>query len=162
MGMGEDGLTVKKIRYGTVIDHIPVGRALTVLRILGVRPEGGYRIAILMNVESRKIGRKDIVKIENLEIGVEETNKIALIAPEATVNIVRDYKVDVKRKVKPPQEVKGILKCINPTCITRQDREPVTPVFRMVSSTPLEYQCAYCGTIIGEREILEQLSGTGQ
>ena len=159
MGVGEDGLTVKKIRYGTVIDHIPVGRALTVLRILGVKPEGGYRIAILMNVESRKIGRKDIVKIENLEIGVEETNRIALIAPEATVNIVKDYRVDVKRKVKPPHEIRGVLRCINPTCITRQERETVTPVFRMVSGSPLEYQCIYCGTIIGEREILEELSG---
>lgn len=154
-----NGLTVRKIRRGTVIDHIPAGRALRVLRILGVAPEQGYTIAVLMNVESRKIGRKDIVKISGLEPRIEDFHKISLIAPTATVNIVRDYKVVQKEKVRPPREVRGILRCINPTCITRQPREHVTPRFKLVQEDPLAYQCIYCSSLLEEKEILEQLAG---
>ncbi len=158
MARGDNGLTVRKIRSGTVIDHIPAGRALKVLRILGVEPEQGYTIAVLMNVESRKIGRKDIVKISGLEPKVEDFHKISLVAPTATINIVRDYEVVRKEKVKPPEKVEGILKCINPTCITRQPREVATPTFRLVSRNPLVYQCIYCGSLLEEKEILEQLA----
>jgi len=156
---GDEGLVVRKIRHGTVIDHIPAGRALRVLRLLGATLGGGRRIAIVINAESRKLGRKDIVKIEGLEPRVEDLDRIALVAPTATVNIVRDYRVVVKRKVEPPAEVRGILRCANPTCITRKPGEPVTPRFRLVSRDPLEYQCVYCGSILGEREIVEQLGG---
>jgi len=156
---GEEGLVVRKIRHGTVIDHIPVGRALSVLRILGVSLTGPHRIAVLINVESRKIGRKDIVKIEGLEPRLEDLDRIALVAPTATINVVRDYRVVVKRKVEPPREVRGILRCVNPTCITRQEREQVTPRFVRVSLEPLVYQCVYCGSLLTEREIVEQLTG---
>jgi len=158
---GDEGLVVRKIRHGTVIDHIPVGRALQVLRILGVSLTGRHRIAVLINVESRKIGRKDIVKIEGLEPRLEDLDKIALVAPTATINIVRDYKVVVKRKVEPPRELVGILRCANPTCITRQEREPVTPRFVRVSLEPLVYRCVYCGSLLTEKDIVEQLAGPG-
>ncbi|MEB3816395.1 MAG: aspartate carbamoyltransferase regulatory subunit [Desulfurococcales archaeon] len=157
--VGDEGLVVRKIREGTVIDHIPVGRALSVLRILGVSLHGRHRIAVLINVESRKIGRKDIVKIEGLEPRLEDLDKIALVAPTATVNIVKDYRVIAKRKVEPPREVVGILRCVNPTCITRQEREPVTPRFVRVSVKPLMYRCVYCGSILTEKDIVEQLAG---
>lgn len=154
-----EGMLVRKIKSGTVIDHIPAGRALMVLRILGITGREGYRLAVVMNVESKKLGRKDIVKIEDRFMEGEEVDKIALVAPTATINIIRDYKIVEKRKVSAPRLLEGILRCTNPTCITRKEREPVTPRFRLVEGKKLRYQCLYCGTIIEEDEILEQLIG---
>ncbi len=155
---GEEGLLVRRIREGTVIDHIPAGRALAVLRILGITGQEGLRVAVVMNVESRKLGRKDIVKIEGRLLSPEELNKIALVAPTATINIVKGYHVVEKKKVELPEVLENILRCPNPTCITRKPREPVKPRFRLISRRPVRYQCAYCGTIIEESEIVEQLA----
>ena len=155
----DEGMLVRKIRNGTVIDHIPAGRALLVLRILGLTGSEGYRIAVVMNVDSRKLNRKDIVKIEEKYMEPGEVDKIALIAPTATINIVKDYRKAEKRKVQAPRELQGILKCTNPTCITRKPREPVTPRFVRVEGRGLRYQCVYCGTIIEEDEIIGQLAG---
>jgi len=153
-----EGLLVRRIREGTVIDHIPAGRALWVLRILGITGREGYRVAVVMNVESRKMGLKDIVKVEGRFLDPTELDKIALAAPQATINIVRDYRVVEKRRVRPPDTLEGILECTNPTCITRRPMEPVRPRFRRVPGKGMRYQCVYCGTIIGEEEILEQLA----
>jgi len=153
------GLLVRRIREGTVIDHIPAGRALTVLRILGITGREGVRVAVVMNVESRRLGRKDIVKIEERFLSPEEVNKIALVAPRATINIVRDYRVAEKRRVTLPSMIEGIISCPNPTCITRQRREPVKPRFRVLRRGPLLLQCIYCGTLIGDREVESQLAG---
>ena len=157
--MGSESLLVRKIREGTVIDHIPAGRALAVLKILGISGEEGLRVAVVMNVESRKLGRKDIVKIENRHLRPEEVNKIALIAPSATINIVKDYEVVEKKRVELPSLIENILRCPNPTCITRKPREPVKPRFRVLSRSPLRLQCVYCGTMLTEKEIVEQLIG---
>ncbi len=153
----EATLTVSKIRCGTVIDHIPAGRALKVLRVLGIRGVEGFRTAVLMNVESRKLGKKDIVKIEGKMLKPEEVSVIALIAPTATINIIKDFKVVEKRRVEVPNVVVGLLKCPNPTCITNKEREPVVTRFRLVSREPLVLQCEYCGTMLGERDIVEML-----
>ncbi len=150
-------LIVRKIRDGTVIDHIPAGRALHVLRILGITGREGYRVAIVMNVESKKLGRKDIVKIEGRELSGGEVDLIALIAPTATINIIRDYRVVVKRKVKLPERIKGLLTCPNPTCITRKPREPVTTSFTVVSREPVILRCDYCGTYLTVNDIIAQL-----
>ena len=157
--MSRGKLLVERIRDGTVIDHIPAGRALIVLRILGITGREGLRVAVVMNVESGKLGRKDIVKIEGRHLSPEEVNKIALVAPTATINIVRDYEVVEKRKVRPPERLEDVLRCVNPTCITRKPGEPVKPVFRLVEERPLRLQCIYCGTIMEEEDILEQLVG---
>ncbi|ABM79984.1 aspartate carbamoyltransferase regulatory subunit [Hyperthermus butylicus] len=155
------GLLVRRIREGTVIDHIPAGRALTVLKILGITGREGARIAVVMNVESRKLGRKDIVKIEGRHLSPEEVDKIALVAPRATINIIHDYRVVAKRRVTVPDIVEGILMCPNPSCITRVGREPVKPRFRVVSRQPLVLQCVYCGTLVSEEDVAEQLAEGG-
>ena len=153
-------LIVQKIERGTVIDHIPAGRSLAVLRLLGIDSSYGNRVSLVMNAESKKMGRKDIVKIEDRFLSKEETDKLALLAPTATINIVEKYVVVEKRKVEPPEVLEGIIRCTNPTCITRAPREPVKPRFyRRRGGEKLEYQCAYCGTIIREEEIVEQLIG---
>ncbi|ACB40511.1 aspartate carbamoyltransferase regulatory subunit [Pyrobaculum neutrophilum] len=138
-------LMVSKIERGTVIDHIPAGRALAVLRVLGITGREGVRVALVMNVESKKLGRKDIVKIEGRELTPEEVNIISAVAPTATINIVRDYTVVRKFKVSPPEVVKGRFRCKNPTCITNAPREPVEPTFLLVRREPPLFVCTYCG-----------------
>ena len=88
-----EGILVRKIREGTVIDHIPAGKAFTVLRILGLMSKPDSRLAIIVNTDSRKLGRKDIIKVEGRFIKGELINKIALIAPNATINIIKDFKI---------------------------------------------------------------------
>lgn len=151
-------LTVSKIKNGTVIDHIPSGRSLAVLKVLGITGAEGLRIAVLMNVESKKLGRKDIVKIEDKYLDERETNLISLIAPEATVDIVKEFNVVEKRKLRLPDTVKGILKCPNPTCITNNDPE-ATAEFVKVSERPIKLKCVYCETVITESDIIKQVVG---
>ena len=156
--MTEEKLSVSKIKWGTVIDHIPAGNALNVLKILNIKGDEGFRVAIIMNVDSLKLGRKDIVKVEGRELNPEEVNKIALIAPTATINIVRDYKVIVKFKVKLPEIIEDIVKCNNPNCITNSEREPIKPMFKLVSSDPVKLQCLYCGRYLTRDDIARQFT----
>jgi aspartate carbamoyltransferase regulatory subunit len=95
----KDQLYVKKIRNGTVIDHIDPGHALDVLHILDINGKRGEVVSAVLNVESKELGRKDIVKIEDRELNPQEVDKIALIAPKATINIVREYEVTSKKRV---------------------------------------------------------------
>ena len=89
------------------------------------------------------MGKKDIVKIENRELETKEVNKIALIAPKATINIIRDYEVVEKYKVELPDEIVGIVTCSNPTCISNA-REPVKSRFLLVGRDPPQIKCYYC------------------
>ncbi len=155
----KEELVVRRIADGTVIDHIPAGRALRVLRLLGITGERDGIVALVMNVPSSKLGRKDIVKVEGRELSKEEVDKISLIAPTATINIIRNYEVVEKRKVELPSRVIGILRCMNPNCVTNVPRESVKPKFALLSRDPLRMVCEYCGEYLTEEEIIEQLSG---
>ena len=117
-------LKITPIKNGTVIDHISQGNAMVILRILGL-PETGKSsvISIAMNVTG-ETGKKDILKIENRELKPKEINKIALISPHTTINIIRNFKVVKKYRVKLPNIIEGITKCANPGCITNKN-EPV-------------------------------------
>ncbi|MGC8582770.1 MAG: aspartate carbamoyltransferase regulatory subunit [Thermoproteus sp.] len=138
-------LIVSKIENGTVIDHIPAGRALAVLRILGITGREGIRVALVMNVESKKLGRKDIVKIEGRELTPDEVDVISAVAPTATINIIKNYEVVKKYKVRPPHVIRGKFKCRNPNCITNQHREHVVTSFVLVKEEPPTFACEYCG-----------------
>ncbi|WP_455286273.1 aspartate carbamoyltransferase regulatory subunit, partial [[Eubacterium] cellulosolvens] len=109
----------------------------------------------VMNVESKRYGRKDIVKIEDRELNPQEVDKIALIAPKATINIVREYEVTSKKRVQLPQTIKGIIRCNNPSCVVNA-REPVTAEFRVEIPEPLRIRCHYCGRIMGKDDVLKQ------
>ncbi len=154
----ERHLRVSKIKEGTVIDHIKAGSALHVLRILGITGKEGYIVSIVMNVPSKKLGKKDIVKIEKRELNPQEVNLIALIAPNATINIIRDYNVVKKVKVTLPTKIKGFPRCANPNCITNAGREPVKPEFTVISREPLRLRCVYCGRDTTMEDIIKQLS----
>ena len=127
-------LKVKPIRNGTVIDHITANKALNVLKILGL-PSKEAAVTIAMNVKSSQMGAKDIVKIEGRELKSREVDKIALIAPKATINIVREYEIIEKGKVTLLNNVRGILKCPNPNCITNT-KEPVKTKFHVIDTNP--------------------------
>lgn len=136
-------LKVTPIKNGTVIDHITCGMALKVLKILGVDESIGSTVSVLMHVPSKKTDWKDIVKVEDRELDSKELNKIALIAPNATINIIRNYNVAEKHKVQLPDVVKGIVRCGNPNCITNL-REPIEPEFSVESTNPIKLKCRYC------------------
>jgi aspartate carbamoyltransferase regulatory subunit len=145
--MSEDQqLRVSKITEGTVIDHVTGGQALNVLAILGIDGSGGEEVSIGMNVPSERLGRKDVVKVEGRELSQDEVDVLSLIAPAATINIVRDYDVVEKHRVERPGEVVGVLQCPNRNCITTKD-EPVDSRFAVLEEG---VRCAYCDTIIRE------------
>jgi aspartate carbamoyltransferase regulatory subunit len=153
--LAEAELRVKKIREGTVIDHISSGNALAVLRILGIKGHEGTIVSVIMNVPSKMYGRKDIVKIEGRELSPTEVDEIALIAPRATINIIRNFKVIDKKNVKLPRIIKEILKCPNPVCVTNS-REPVKTMFYVEKEEPILLRCYYCGGFLEKEEILKQ------
>jgi len=139
-------LKVAPIRNGTVIDHIKPGQALNVLKILGVNENTiGSTIVVAMHVFSKKdsSGWKDVVKVEDRELDSDTVDKIALIAPNATIVIIRDYYVAEKYTVTIGDHIKGLAKCNNPNCITNVG-EPVEPEFDVVSRNPPMLRCMYC------------------
>lgn len=136
---------VYKIENGTVIDHIPHTKALKVIDILGYTEEG--LIAIGINLSSKKMGKKDLIKYENKELKKEETNKLALIAPEATINIIKNGNVVEKRKITIPSKLNGIVKCQNPNCIT--NIENIDSKLILIDKKKMLYRCHYC-----EREFI--------
>ncbi len=148
-------LRVSKIRDGTVIDHITRGYALDVVKILNIDGHSGGVVTIAMNVPSKKLEVKDMVKIEGRELNPEEVDKIALLAPHATINIIRNYRVAEKQRVKLPSVIYGMIKCINPTCISNS-KEPVQPIFYVEKEEPLRLRCHYCGHLIERDDVLQQ------
>jgi aspartate carbamoyltransferase regulatory subunit len=139
-------LRVSKIESGTVIDHITSGQALNVLAILGIDGSSGEAVSIGMNVPSDRLGIKDIVKVEGRELSQGELDVLSLIAPAATINIIRDYDVVEKHRVDRPEEVVGVLECPNHNCVTTED-EPVASQFEVLDDG---VRCVYCDTIIRE------------
>ena len=135
-------LKVPLIKDGTVIDHITAGNAVKVLHILGIPKSSSSIVSVAMNVRS-KYGKKDIVKVENRELDPHEVNKVALIAPKATINFIRDYEVAKKYKVKLPNEIIGIVSCSNATCVSNA-KEPVKSRFKIINKDPARIKCYYC------------------
>lgn len=148
-------LYVAKIRNGTVIDHITAGHAMNVAKILGIGERSNAVVTIAMNVPSKSFGKKDMVKIEERELNPEEVDKIALLAPHATINIIRSYKVVEKKPVRLPKIVKSIIKCANPACISNSN-EPVQSMFYVENNDSLRVKCHYCGFIMEKQDILKQ------
>ncbi|MEF8843459.1 MAG: aspartate carbamoyltransferase regulatory subunit [Haloarculaceae archaeon] len=146
-------LRVSKIRDGTVIDHIAGGQALNVLAILGIDGVGGETVSVGMNVPSDRLGRKDIVKVEGRELSQDEVDVLSLIAPAATINIVRGFEVVEKSRVERPETVSGVLSCPNANCISTQG-EPVESRFEVLGEG---VRCGYCDTIV--REDITELIG---
>ncbi|MEM0232435.1 MAG: aspartate carbamoyltransferase regulatory subunit [Candidatus Nezhaarchaeales archaeon] len=150
-------LRVQKIKEGIVIDHLRAGTALKILEMLGITGKEGYIITVAMNVPSQKLGTKDIIKIEGRYLSPSEVSKIALIAPKVTLNVIKDYQVVRKERLILPEEIVGIIKCSNPTCITNHEPQ-VQSKFLVLSREPLKIKCKYCETIMNQEEVFRRLS----
>ena len=142
--MTDRQLRISKIESGTVIDHITGGQALNVLAILGIDGTSGESVSVAMNMPSDRLGKKDIVKVEGKELSQNEVDVLSLIAPAASINIVREFEVVEKHRVSRPSLVEGILECPNHNCISTED-EPVRSRFAVVDDG---VRSEYCETII--------------
>jgi len=154
--MSDLDLRVSKIKDGTVIDHIRGGYALDVIKILGITGKEKRVITIAINVPSKRLVVKDVAKIEGRALSTQEVNRIALVAPRASINIISNYKVVEKLEVKLPPAIEGIIKCVNPCCVSNSD-EPVVPKFAVKAEEPLMLKCHYCGVTLDQADVLQQL-----
>lgn len=143
-------LKVSAIRNGTVIDHIPSQSLFKVISILGLEKTKN-QVTFGSNLESSKLGDKAIIKISDKYFRDDEINKIALIAPHAKLNIIKDYEVVEKKIVEIPDTIQGIARCFNPKCIT--NNEPMTTCFKVVSKEPVALKCRYCEKITYKEQI---------
>lgn len=149
--MSENLLRVQPIRNGTVIDHISAGRGRKILDILGLS-DSGTTISLLVNVQSKKQKRKDMIKVEDRELDENEIEKLALLSPNARVNIIRNYAVAEKKKVEIPSFISGIVHCSNENCISNNERG-VSSNFKLIDEETHQIQCTYCGRKIEEDKL---------
>lgn len=143
-------LSVSAIENGTVIDHIPAKTLFKVIQILGL-DHIENQITFGTNLESKKLGKKAIVKISDKYFEDEDINRIALVAPQAKLNIIRGYEVVEKRVVEVPDIITGIAKCMNPKCIT--NHETVKTRFRVISKKNVALKCLYCEKITSQENM---------
>lgn len=143
-------MQVSAIENGTVIDHIPARNLFKVVSILGLN-HLEQPVTFGTNMESSKLGRKAIVKISDVILDNDEINKIALVAPQAKINIIHDYEVKEKKIVKVPETIIGIARCFNPQCIT--NHENVTTRFKVIEKKDVSLKCLYCEKITEQDEI---------
>jgi aspartate carbamoyltransferase regulatory subunit len=143
-------LSVSAIQNGTVIDHVPANTLFKVIHILRL-DHIENQITFGTNLESKKLGRKAIIKISGIYFEDEDINRIALVAPDAKLNIIKDYEVVEKRVVEVPDNITGIARCMNPKCIT--NFESVTTKFRVVSKKNVALKCHYCEKITNQENL---------
>jgi len=135
---------VTAIKNGTVIDHIPSGQALKVLELLNLSSDTSVPVSLVMNVPSKKMGAKDIIKVEDRELTQSELDRLALVAPESSIAIIRAYSVAEKLNVNLGEEVRNVVRCTFSNCITQNSREPLPHRLKVTKIDPLMLRCHYC------------------
>ena len=135
-------LAVAALRAGTVIDRVPCNMLFKAVRILGIEHMTN-NVTIGNNLSSHRLGTKGIIKVADMEFAEDVLNRIALIAPNAKINIIRDYEVAEKRRVTLPDEIVGIVRCDNPKCIS--NNEPMRSRFTVIDRDDVTIRCHYCG-----------------
>ena len=139
-------MTIDSIKNGIVIDHIAAGKAMDLYQILGLG-DLDCSVAILKNVSSGKLGKKDIIKIDrDLDL---DWDVIGYVDPNITVNIIKDGEQVEKRQLKLPETITGVLRCKNPRCITSVEQE-LPQVFKLTDREGRVYRCLYCETEAGK------------
>ncbi len=151
--MSEDKLKIDKIKKGTVIDHIDAGYAITILNLTRL-DETSDLMTIGVNVSSKKQEKKDIIKIENEFLNEVQMQQISILSPDATISLIEDYKVIEKKRVKIPHIIKRLISCVNKTCISNSEKEPIDSEFTVLEEKPLKIQCVYCDRIYKLEEII--------
>lgn len=150
MHMKDKKLEVSAIENGTVIDHIPAKALFKVISILRL-DSLDKQITFGTNFDSKKLGKKAIVKLSDTFFKDKDINKIALVAPQAKLNLIRDYTVVDKKVVEVPDEILGIAKCMNPKCITNNER--ILTRFTVVSKREVKLKCHYCEKITDQEHM---------
>ena len=145
--MEQSELIVRRIKEGTVIDHIDEGKGLQVLDALRIDGKDGSLITIALNVPSGKFKKKDIIKVENKFLKDDDTNKLAVIVPNATINIIKNYKLVEKRRVALPNEVDRIFRCSNLECITNST-EHIESIMDVMDKEGRVLKCRYCSRVL--------------
>jgi aspartate carbamoyltransferase regulatory subunit len=143
-------LKVSAIENGTVIDHIPASAVFQVIKMLKL-DVFDQMVLFGTNLESKKYGAKGIIKVSNKYFKPEELNKIALVAPHASIIEIKDYQVTRKTIVETPDNITGIVKCFNPNCIT--NIEVITTRFAMVDKEEIRLKCHYCEKITQKKNM---------
>ena len=141
---------VSAIENGTVIDHIPADALFKVIQILGLSHLSN-QMTFGVNLNSQRLGKKGIIKIADKFFKAEEINRIAMVAPHAKLNIIRNFKVVEKLEVRLPEHITGIVRCVNPKGITNNN--PVTPKFEVLSDSPVSLRCHYCERITDQTHL---------
>jgi aspartate carbamoyltransferase regulatory subunit len=147
-------LRVTPIGNGTAIDHIQPGMGLKIVEVLGMNEKNAAAIALNTESKKRKEKRKDLILMENRFLTETELNKIKLLARKATVNTIKNFKVEKKERLDLPEKVEGILECINPVCIT--NHEPVKTKF-LIDKKAFKATCFYCETTMNKEEIKKHI-----
>ena len=134
-------LQVAALQNGTVIDHIPTDKLFTIVNLLGLMNVEN-NMTIGNNLESKKLGKKGIIKVADRFFTDEEISRLSVVAPNVKLNIIRDYEVVEKKQVIMPDEIRGIVKCNNPKCIT--NNEPMATIFHVIDKENGVLKCHYC------------------
>ncbi|NVO02259.1 MAG: aspartate carbamoyltransferase regulatory subunit [Bacteroidetes bacterium] len=142
---------VSAIENGTVIDHIPAKSVFQVIKMLNLE-NFNDQVLFGTNLESKKYGTKGIIKVSNKFFKSDEVNKIALVAPSATLIEIRNFAVASKTVVQVPNEIVSIVKCFNPNCIT--NHENIVTQFNVISKDELKLQCLYCEKITDKKTMV--------
>ncbi|MDR1524480.1 MAG: aspartate carbamoyltransferase regulatory subunit [Tannerella sp.] len=144
-------LLVAALENGTAIDHIPPGQLFKVAQLIGLYTMNN-RITFGNNLKSKKMGRKGMIKIADKFFEEDEINRIALIAPNVVLNIIRDYEVVEKKCISLPDELTDIVRCNNPKCIT--NNEPMKTHFYVIDKSSGTIKCRYCERKINKEDII--------
>ena len=135
-------MNIDSIKNGIVIDHITAGKGMTIYNLLGL-DKLDCSIAIIKNVNSRKLGKKDIIKVDSdIELNIDA---LGYIDPGVTVNVIKDGVLAEKRNILLPEKITNIIFCKNPRCITTTEQE-LPHTFRLTDKDAKVYRCIYCET----------------
>lgn len=149
----EKTLSVSAIKEGTVIDHIPQGSAIIIIQLLKLHVHKN-RVTVGLNLTSRSMGYKDLIKIENRFLTEKEAKDIAVFAPCATISTICNYQVEKKMKAELPKKIENILVCPNHFCTTRS--EPISTLFQVEEfKQKIFLRCGYCEKLFERAEIRE-------
>lgn len=146
----KEELKVSALQNGTVIDHIPSDKLFKIVSILQL-DKSEHQITIGNNLKSKRLGSKGIIKVTDKYFEPDVINRIALLAPNANLNIIKDYQVVEKRQISLPDEIHDIIKCGNPKCIT--NHQPIPTKFEVIDKKNIKVRCHYCEQVVGQEDI---------
>ncbi|KXO16619.1 aspartate carbamoyltransferase regulatory subunit [Peptoniphilus sp. GNH] len=137
-------LSITSIRRGIVIDHIKPGKGYEIFKLLKL-DTADYTVALIMNADSKKYGKKDMIKIQNV-IDLD-LNVLGVLDDQLTINIIEDEKIAEKIEIETPKSFTGVFKCKNPRCISSVERD-IPHVFDLIDAKNKIYKCRYCDHLL--------------